>query len=903
MWEPYQQKASEVLREMRVQPEAGLSLRAVQQRRERFGENVLPTSRGRSAWLLFLDRFRDILVLVLLGAAFVSFLLGREADTFIIFAALFLDVTLSFIQVWRTEQTLKEINEHVQPFATVLREGVLRSITAHDLVVGDIIEIRAGERVPADGRLFQVSGLTMNESALTGEVDDVAKSMAVQRTRVPLSNRRNMVYLGTGVVNGIGRAVVVATGARTEFGKIAQVLKANASPPSPLRRKLQQTGLQIGLGIVAAVGVLFVAGLLRGQHLLETSLTATTLVVSAIPEDLTMILTIALTVGVTRILRKKGAVRSLEAGETLGSATVICTDKTGTLTYGQMSGELFDFLNGTQVQRESLPERFASLRPLERLAWQGLALASDAHAVVSERGEVTYAGAATERAALSFAEHSGIDQQELRSTWRQRAAISFSSRWKYRATLHDHPTQATRYLFVVGAPEVLLERSSSMLSNSQEAIDFTSEARFAVERRLTELAQAGYRLLGVAIRRHVNLSEIHHADIQGLLFLGVLALRDAIRRDVPRVVAETLAAGVAIKLVTGDHPETARQVAHEIGLPESDVVTSSDLEQVAGSELRNLVAQTHVFARITPLDKQRIVRALQERGEVVAMTGDGINDAVALKGADIGVAMGTGRDIAREAADLVLLDDSFATIVAAIREGRVLRDNVRKVIGFLLATNGAEVGIFFVSLLAGWPLPLLPAQILWVNLVTDGTSDIALSLEPAERGVMQRRPEDPGARLIDWRLASHILAVGLIVTVAAMGLYWYLLQQQYDIVRIRTMSFTFLSLISLLSVWSFRSLNESIYRRGILGNPWVPVSLAVSAGLQVAAIYWPPLQRVFDTVPLTRDDLLLVALVAVVAVIIIDLRKLVLTPLWKTHEARAALSEKPRLAPTSRTKA
>ncbi|MFH1354445.1 MAG: HAD-IC family P-type ATPase [bacterium] len=873
MKEAYLCTGQEVLQNFRVQPELGLKSALVRARRDKFGTNDLPQARRHHPVWLLVRRLSDLLVMILVAAALVSIAFGRWGDAIVIGLAIVLDASMGLAQVWRTERVLEKLREQTQPFATVIRDGKNQQIPARELVVGDILELQAGERVGADARLISIRGLRAGEATLTGESDDVAKTPVRLDSRTPVSNRRNMVFLGTSIVTGSGVAVVVATGTQTELGKIAQVLKTAKSLPSPLARKLQSLGVRLGLGIVAAVALLAGAGLALGQSLVETALTSITLVVSAIPEDLSVILTIALTVGVTRILRNKGAVRELRSGETLGAATVICTDKTGTLTQGAMQAMNLDFLQGTSLTATA-PVREA----MHRLALMGLALASDAHRVSGESGKFSYAGSATERAALAFVEQSGLKQSELRQQWQQRDAIAFSPRWKYRASLHDHPTQATRYLFATGAPEVLLERSVKVLNKKGEVVELTSDRRWRVEKELTTNGRRGLRLMGVAVRRNIGKGDITHDDVNDLLFLGVLTIQDPVREDVKSVLRETAEAGIAVKLVTGDHAETARAVAQEVGIAseeEAEVLTSEDLQRMTDTELQDAVERVTIFARVTPLDKQRVVKALKACGHVVAMTGDGINDAVALKGADVGVAMGSGRDIAKEAADLVLLDDSFSTIVAAVREGRVIRDNLRKVIGFLLATNAAEVAIFFVSLLAGMPLPLLPAQILWVNLVTDGTSDIALSLEPGERGVMRRKPEDPESPLLGRQLSFHIMFAGAVMTAATIGVYWYSLEYlASDIVHARTMAFTSISIISLLSVWSFRSLRESIFKRGFWGNKWLPASLAVSAGLQISAIYVPGLQGFFGTVALSLSDWTLIVAVAVAALVVMDLRKL-----------------------------
>lgn len=865
--QPYLQSVRAVLHGLRVRVDVGVRGTDVAPRRARWGSNEMLQAQGRPWWLLFFDRFRDVLIVTLVGAAVLSVVLGRLGDAVIIGTAILLDALLSFAQVWRTERTLAKLRERVQLVATVLRDGRLKRVPAKELVLGDVIEVRAGERVPADSRVIEAAGLRAREATLTGEADDLEKTPAALATRTPMSGRRNMLFQGTAVTNGVGRAVVTAVGNRTEFGKIAQVLRRERSPDSPLRRKLQHVGVHIGLGILAAVLLLVITGLFLGRGPRETFLTAVTLVVSAIPEDLTMILTIALTVGVGRILRHGGVVRNLGSAETLGAATVICADKTGTLTRGKMSGRGLLHLQGARLLADERPRG-----PWQEMALTALALTSDAYGLAD--GQLR--GSATEQAALLFAERAGFTKQGLRARWRQRDVLSFNPRWKYRATLHDHPTRPERVIFVLGAPEELLARSYQSLNASFEATGMTAARAVRLRRRIDALAAAGDRLLGVAVRRHFAGREITHDDITDLLFLGVLAIEDPVREDVAEVLQTTLAAGVEVKIVTGDHGATARSVARAVGLTaaEDAVLTSTAIEDLSDIELQEAVETTRIFARVTPLDKQRIVRALQQGGHVVAMTGDGVNDAVALRSADIGVAMGSGKDIAKEAADLVLLDDSFRTITAAVREGRVLRDNVRKVITFLLATNMAEVVIFFVSLVLRLPLPLLPAQILWVNLVTDGTSDIALSLEPAESTVMRRRPDNPAAALLGKALYLQTLLAGVVITIFTMGLYWYLLRRAgANLPYARTMAFTFLSFASLLSVWSFRSLQEPMLKRTLLGNPWVPVSLIVSGTLQLLALYLPGLQRFFDTVPLTADDWLLIIFLAVPAVLLVDMRK------------------------------
>lgn len=885
----YLKPGTAVLDLFSVDANQGLSNLEAQRRLQAVGTNEIPRDEPWVILRFFTDRLRDVLVLILLVAAIISILLGHASDAIIIGLAIAIDVGLGVTHVWRTEHTLRRLREEVQSTVTVVRDGRSTLISSVQLVPGDIIEFRAGQKIPADARLLAASGLRLNEAALTGESQDAEKRTAALASRTPVSNRVNMVFAGTVVVNGTGKAVITATGTRSEFGKIAQILKAEKSPPSPLRRKLQALGIRIGWIIIGATAVLSSIGIATGASPAETLRIAITLIVSAIPEDLTVILTLALTVGVARLLKRGGVVREVAAAETLGAATVICTDKTGTLTRGEMTAVRLDFLQGT-VLPVALTEMSALPRdPLHQLALIGLALASDAHRTAPDRLE--YVGSATERSSLAFAERFGLEKSQLQHQWRQRDELSFDTQWKYRASLHNDPRHGTQTLFVAGAPDVLLEHSSQILDRHNQPTELTAALRFRRHRTIAALAGEGNRLLAVAVRRHAHMRELKRADVDGLLFLGVLVIQDPIRPDVSAALREAQAAGVRVIMVTGDHEATARAVARAVGLPaHEDTALSGELmTDMSDAELRQRIPSVTIFSRVTPLDKQRIVRALQAHRAVVAMTGDGINDAVALKVADIGVAMGSGKDIAKDAADLVLLNNSFSTIVAAIREGRVIRDNVRKVVAFLLSTNAAEVAIFFVSLLLGLPLPLLPAQILWINLVTDGTSDIALALEPAESGVMKRKPEDSNESLLHGQWTS-IAYAGAIMTAATMGLYWYLLRYlESDLAYARTMAFAFLAVASLLSVWSYRSLQQSMFQRGFTQNISIIFSAGFSALLQVGAIYLPGLQRFFGTVPLSGRDWLVIGAVAILTVLMIDARKVLLAGVRKRRRAGGRL--------------
>lgn len=882
----YLQPTRLVLQDLKVSASRGLRSTEITHRRQKFGSNDLVSTKEHLVWRLVREDIRNPLVLLLLIASAISVWLHHWADALMITIALVLDFGLSLIQIWRSEQTLQTINHELDQTATIRRDGRTRTIAASALVVGDIIELQAGQKVPADARIITSHGLQVREAILTGESADVKKTAAALSSRTPIGNRSNMVFMGTAVTSGSGIAVITDVGSHTEFGKIAQLLQAETSPTSPLRRKLTTLSQWLMSGLLIAVFAVFCLSIVSGTDLSTTIRTSITLIVSVIPEDLTVILTIVLTIGLLRILKQRGVVRELNAAETLGATTVICVDKTGTLTRGEMQAKAFDSLQGHVVTTQKPP-----VDEWQSLALTGLAINTDAHRAQLKGQE--YLGSATERSALYFAEELGFNQTILQKQWRQRDAIHFSSIWKYRASVYDHPTQASQVLFVTGAPEIILHASSHSLDERWHSVPLTSARRLELQQQCQAYASQGERLLAVGVRRHYSRPDLTKKDIHDLTFIGVLRITDPIRPEVHQQLERAQAAGVTVKLLTGDYAPTAMAIAREVGLtiPADSVMTGEELADLSDREVSQRLLHTQLFARVTPLDKQRVVRLLQAQGEIVAMTGDGINDAVALKSADIGVAMGSGSDIAKEAADLVLLDNSFSTIVAAIAEGRVIRDNIRRVLSFLLSTNIAEVLLFIASLVLKLPLPLLPAQILWINLVTDGTSDIALAFEPAERHSMHRPPEDPQAPLFTKELTIHTLFSGLVMTVIGASLYWYLYHYLLlDLEYVRTMLFGFVAVSSIASTWSYRSLYDSLLNLGRPSNIWVPVSALFSLQLQLLAMYAPPLQRFFGTVDLNSYDWVILGSLTILTLVLVDFRKLIrvrsTTPTRRRAKAR-----------------
>lgn len=862
---PYQKSFQDVLTELKVRLDVGLPSNEALSRNDYFGLNILPNTR-QYVWLtILLDRFKDPLLVILILAGFVSLFLGYRADAVIIFIAITADVSMHFFQRYRTERTIQDLQSRIKNIVTVIRDGRQQKIISTHLTIGDIIEIHAGENMAVDARLIQARGLRVSQATLTGESIDIHKETTSLSGRLPTASQKNMVFAGTSITSGSATAVVTAIGSDTEFGKIAHAIAYQPETETPARRALTKISITTGLLLFVAVSFIVLVAFVRNIDIVITLRTALTLIVSAIPEDLTLIFTLALVIGMVRILKKGGVVKNLASAETLGETTVICTDKTGTLTHGKITAKGFDFLQGSFMATGS-----RSKDANQELILQALALANAAY---NSHG---YVGSAVERAVLQFVDKSLLSHQNIRQQWKVTHAIHFNPTLKYRVVVATHPTQGNSSLFVVGAPDILLEQSSSTFNEHFDTAPISSEKRTHILRSIEQHGQHGYHMLGVAVKNHVPNKAISQRDIHGLKFLGILLLEDPVRETVHKSLAEIIYAGVAVKLITGDHLATAQAVARKVGLraTSDESYTGNQLRHMDDKDVLEIIDHATIFARIEPLDKKRIIRLLQAKGHIVAMTGDGINDAVALKSADIGVAMGSGTDIAKDAADLILLSNSFSTIVSAIKEGRVMKANLQKVILFLLSTNLAEVAIFIGSILLGLPLPLLPAQILWINIVTDGTSDLALCFEREEGEEMKTNPShgliSPSAMR---SLLFHIFYCGLIMTATSLAFFAFLvISKGVDLTYARTMTFATIATSSLLSAWSFRSLRRPLWATH-KSNPFLYASAGFSFLLQLAAIYVPFLQGIFTTVAISFTDWVPIILVSIIAVMLIETRK------------------------------
>ena len=855
--DPHTLPAEAVARRLGVDVQTGLDGTVAAERLASHGPNKLPEPLPRPVWKRLLDQFRDFMILVLMAAAVVSGLIGDLTDTLVIVIIIVLNAAIGFWQEWRADQALSALQRMAAPHATVRREGgKVQLVQTEHLVPGDVVLLDAGNQVPADLRLHEVARLRVDESALTGESVTVEKTLGVlPEGELPLGDRSNMAFKGTLVTHGRAAGLVVATGRHTELGQVATLLGSAPLRATPLQLRLAAFGKRLSLGVLAICAAIFAFNVWRGEPVLLMALTAISLAVAAIPEALPAVVTVLLALGARRLVAVNALVRRLPSVETLGSVSVICSDKTGTLTLNRM-------------QRR---EHRAFGVPEEAL-WTALVLCNDA--TVGAEGWV---GDPTETALLQAAQDAGLDVAALKQAMPRRHEWPFDAERKRMSTLHRQGEGWRAY--TKGAPETLLPLCSAG-AGRDEAL---------------ALAQAwaaqGMRVLAVAQRDgHEDVVAVDaEAFEKGLTLLGLVGLIDPPRPEARAAVAECLAAGVRPVMITGDHPATALAIARDLGIVNSggegvgvgvgeagSVLSGSELARLDDAALAAAVPTVSVYARMDPAQKIRIVKALQAHGQFVAMTGDGVNDAPALRAADIGVAMGQGgTDVAREASSLVLLDDNFATIVGAVREGRRIFDNIRKFIRYALTGNSGEVWVLFLAPLFGLPIPLLPIHILWVNLVTDGLPGLALAAEPAERGVMQRPPRPPSESVFAHGLWQHALWVGLLIGGLCLGVQAWALNSQGGVAPThgQTMVFTLLTLAQMAHLLAIRSERESLFTQGLASNMPLLAAVALTVALQLATVYLPWLQPVFHTQALTAGELALCFGLASVVFVAVEAEK------------------------------
>ncbi len=870
----------------------GLSSEESQKRLKEYGPNELKEKKKRTTLMMFLDQFKDFMILVLIAAAIISGIIGEPSDTIAIVVIVVINAIIGFIQEYRAEKAMAALKKMAAPVATVIRDGRPANISASELVPGDIVNLEAGKFVPADMRLIEAAQLKIEEAALTGESIPIEKHTKVLHDEMlPLGDRKNTAYRGTMVSYGRGSGIVVATGMDTELGKIATMLQEEEEVKTPLQKRLASFGQKLALSVLAICAIVFGVGILRGEEPILMFLTAISLAVAAIPEALPAVVTISLAIGAKKMVRQNALIRKLPAVETLGSVTYICSDKTGTLTLNKMTVEEI-YVDGEILKGEELKVKSEKIKKLLTFnssapggptqggqlstLFRAMALSNDA--VTDKDGNVI--GDPTEVALFSIAKDYGFNKEELEKEFPRVAEIPFDSDRKCMTTFHKgsrvqgfkdssggknllldpstpRPLEPFEFIsFTKGAIEALIDKADNVLTSEGVKVIDKKEIHQINER----MAADGLRVLGIAMRTWDALpDDMSPENVEtGLTILGLCGIMDPPREEAREAVSLCKTAGINPVMITGDHPITAWAIAKRIGIIEGyeGVITGRELERLPLEEFEKRVEHISVYARVAPEQKLKIVKALQDKGQFIAMTGDGVNDAPALKRADIGVAMGiTGTDVAKESAHMILLDDNFATIIKAVKEGRKIYDNIRKFIKYLLSTNSGEIWTLFLAPLIGLPIPLLPIHILWINLMTDGLPALALSVEPAEENVMKRPPRDPKESIFAHGLGFFAIWVGLLMAGLCLSVQAWSIKTGHF--HWQTMVFTILCLMQLGNALAVRSERESLFKIGLFSNKPLLGAVLLSFGLQMSTIYIPALNPIFRTEPLTLNELLL----------------------------------------------
>jgi len=881
----HQKNIKEVFHELHSSS-SGITEEESRIRIERFGLNVLKEKKKKTLFMIFLDQFRDFMILVLIAAAVLSGVIGELSDTIAIIVIVLLNAVIGFVQEYRAEKAMAALKKMAALYATVIRQGTPADIPSSGLVPGDIVLLEAGKIVPADMRLIEVAQLRLEEAALTGEsvsVDKDTGALQIRNEVIPLGDRKNMVYKGTTVSYGRGRGIVVSTGIHTEIGKIATMLQEEEEVKTPLQKRLAAFGKKLAIAVIALCAIIFGVGIIRGEAPLIMLLTAISLAVAAIPEALPAVVTISLAIGAKKMVKQNALIRKLPAVETLGSVTYICTDKTGTLTQNKMTVEEIwvdgKIIKGSRVQgAEGSGEDNTDLLSLNPFTFFMTALALNNDAISDREGQVM--GDPTEVALFTAAKKAAFDKETLIKDFPRIAEIPFDSERKCMTTIHewskDEEVKGSRenihhllesstprilepfqfVSFTKGAIDALLDKSSGVLtSEGRKPLD-VKEIMDVNDR----MAADGLRVIGIAVRALETLPVNITPDTieTDLIIVGLVGLMDPPREEVRDAVASCKTAGIRPVMITGDHPITAKAIANRLGILEDDsrsIMTGRELQELPLKEFEEKVEKIRVYARVAPDQKLKIIKALQDKGQFVAMTGDGVNDAPALKRADIGVAMGiTGTDVAKEASDMILLDDNFATIVRAVKEGRRIFDNIRKFIRYTMTSNSGEIWTIFLAPFFGLPIPLLPIHILWINLVTDGLPGLALAAEPAEKNIMERPPRNPRENIFTG-MWVQIIWVGLLM--GAVSIFTQAWAIKTGIGHWQTMVFTVLCLNQMGNVLALRSERESLYSQGLFSNRPLVGAFLLTVMLQIATIYVPFLNPIFKTQPLSAYELLI----------------------------------------------
>jgi Ca2+-transporting ATPase len=849
--------------------EKGLSFDEVIKRQKKYGQNKLPEEKRLTSLVIFLDQFKNPLILILIIAAFIALFLKEFIDFGVILVAVLINVIIGFLEENKSEKTLKQLTRMVKYYAKTIRQGEEHLIESEDLVPGDIIIVEAGDIVPADARIIFSHNLQVVEAILTGESLPSNKKAGILKEGTILADQENMLFMGTMVTRGKAKAVVVATGLKTEIGKIATLIQETGETKTPLQKKMTHLARLIGIIIAGLCLILFIIGLLIGRPFFEMLLVSVAVAVAGIPEGLVIAVTVCLAIGMQRILKRKAIVRKLVAAETLGSTTVIATDKTGTLTEGKMSIAHILPIN------EELKEEILKICLLCNNA-----IIENSH---NELKEWIIHGDTTEVALILGAVQAGLDREEILKNYPRLDEIPFESEKMYMATLHEirnlksvlrlslrtpcacRTGEIRNIIFVKGAPEKILS-----------FCHLSSEENYKIKEEVKKLTSKGLRVLAFAQKEvEFQKKSLFDEDLNEMKYLGLIALKDPLRPEAKQTIFECYEAGIRPIIVTGDHRLTAEIIGREIGLiKDKNILEAKDLDKISDQELRQIVKKIDIFARVEPKHKIRIVNALKENQEVVAMTGDGVNDAPAIKAADIGIALGSGSEVTKQAADIVLLDDNFKTIIETVKEGRIIFDNIKKIIVYFFCSNFVEVILIGSSIIFDWPLPVLAAQILWVNIIEDALPAMALAYEKGEPDILKSKPRGHSTSIFDSEMKFLVFVVGILTDLILLGLFWYLFRYtHYTLNQIRTIIFVGLGIDSLFFIYSCKSLKRNLWQYNLFDNKFLNLSVISGLLMFLVAIYLPFFQKFLRTVPIGFSEWLMLICLGLINIILIELGK------------------------------
>ncbi|MFC1894656.1 cation-translocating P-type ATPase [Candidatus Dependentiae bacterium] len=862
----YQITAEEIVSELKTNLNTGLTDEQAKKRLQELGLNILAQKKSTSAFVIFLRQFTSPLMFILLIATVLSFIIGHAKDAIIISIAIVINSILGFFQEWKAERAVESLKKLEVRYCHLKRNGKIEYTESKYLVPGDIVYLDAGTKIPADIRLTNVINFQVDEAILTGESKPIKKNISLIKKASIVGDRLNMAFSGTSVMSGKAEGIVVKTGSQTHLGKITQLITETKTVTTPLQNQMKKLGWILGIFFLSIIPIILIIGIARGIPLLQIIMISIALAVSAIPEGLLISVTVILAIGMQRMLKQHALVRHLVAAETLGSVSVICTDKTGTLTKGHMQVEKIITPNG-EIKYQNI-----SLKNSPNTNEILIASILNNDADYKHKTEKII-GNPTEIALFKAAKKSGIDIREIRKKYKRINEIPFSSNLKYMATIHKF--NSDEKLIAKGAPEKIFA-----MCNTKEQQNIIEKFKNISNK----MASEGLRLLAIAEKdsKKINLK----TDLIDLKFIGLLGIQDPLRPQANKTIKEFKKSGIKVVLITGDHQDTAANIAKESGIiqrqnfesqeihAKNGIMLGIELDQLTEQQLQKKIHEIDIFARVEPRHKIKIIKAWQNAGESVAMIGDGVNDAPALKAANIGIALGSGSDVAHEISDIVLLDNNLSSINSAIKEGRTIFDNIRKVITYLLSDSFEEIILISLSIIFNYPLPILAPQILWINLISDGFPNVALTMEPTEPEILKEPPRKKNEPILNKEIKTIVFVVGIITDIILFSLYIFLLQSSLNFDHIRTIMFTIIAINSLLFVFSIKSFRNSIFKINLLSNYWLIIAVICSLIAQIGVIYLPVMQKLFNTVSLNLIDWIIILVFSLTKTIAIEITKL-----------------------------